>query len=222
MKGTNKITKLLDNSPESLYWMGFIMADGYIEEKRISITLSDVDIIHLRKLKTFLGTTNTVYHRRKYQENAKGKTCSLVLCDSETVPKLKEQYAVGSRKTYNPPTLPAMTDDQFLSFLCGYIDGDGCISKQSDGIYTKKDGTISKYKRNDFLLQVKCHSSWIYLITNFGQRLCKIFDKNENLSKTRDRFERLPSLENLQCSFNQGIKRKSHKIEVTVDAEKVG
>jgi hypothetical protein len=158
--------------------MGFLLADGHFNKLgRISVTLAIQDLNHLELLANFVGV-NTI-------KTTKKGAVSISFGDKVTSDKIKEKFNVNNLKSYSPPILPVMTDDQFLSFMCGYIDGDGCISKQKGSSYTKKDGTVSNYIRNDLLLQVKCHKNWQDSLERFGNRLCRIFSVDESKSKIR-------------------------------------
>ncbi len=181
----HKAQNLLNNSVEAFYWLGFILADGYIEETRFSFGLAEKDKSQLKKLKKFLEIDNFIFTRKKLNGYSEGNFCSLVVADVENIPKIKEMFSINSAKTYSPPTFPEITDEQFLSLLCGYIDGDGCISQQTGRKYTNKKGETKQYIRKDFLMQVKCHSSWKNLLVEFGERLCRIFNTDIDKSKVR-------------------------------------
>ena len=49
-----------------------------------------------------------------------------------------------------------------MALLAGFIDGDGCIRHPSKN-------------RNDFVLTIKVHSSWLNILTEFNLLIC---DKN--------------------------------------------
>lgn len=120
----SNLEKLLDESYNSLYIIGFILADGHINTKkfRLQITLSNKDFNHLLKISKYLNITIIKYDTK----------CSLSCQDDTTIPKLIEKYQIKSRKTYEPPNFKKynLTDDQWLSLICGFIDGDGCIIKE--------------------------------------------------------------------------------------------
>lgn len=73
------------------------------------------------------------------------------------------KFNITNNKTYQPCDLSDINDvDLFLSFLIGFIDGDGCIKKQ--------------YKRNDSLITIKLHSSWLHNLYFIKNKLCNIFN----------------------------------------------
>ena len=161
------VAPLLNESCEAYYWLGFIMADGYLSKQNgISVLISERDKIHLQKLARFLKTKVKL---RKRQDggsyNYKTGIALITVGDSVLVPEIRKKFSLKhTNKTYNPPILPEMKREQFLSFLAGYIDGDGCIAKQ---------GNCGKYKREDVVIQVKCHSSWLDLLCEMEEKLYK-------------------------------------------------
>jgi hypothetical protein len=172
-----KAKRLLDESPEAYYWMGFILADGsFINNNVIAIRLKEDEKEHLEKMGSFLEINNkiAIYQANGYRKkDLNTKSCNLVITDVENVPLIKEKFRIPARKTYNPPTLPEMTREQFLSLFAGYIDGDGCISTQGTTRYRNKKGEIVLYPRTDCIIQIKCHSSWLETLKIFEERLHK-------------------------------------------------
>lgn len=150
----NNVKILLNNELESYYWIGFILADGHIENnKRIKITLSNKDKIHLEKFKNYVNAkkiNNLIVNG--YEQ------CSLSVQDSKYVPILCKNFGIKNNKTTNPPDIKILKTLEFeklYSLIIGYIDGDGNIKKQ--------------YKRKDFQLSVKCHKSWFDILSLFSE-----------------------------------------------------
>ena len=94
-----------------------------------------------------------------------------VICyvkDSKIIPMIKEKYDIQyekykKSKTYNPPSLGIfknMSDDLFLSFLIGFIDG---------------DGSIYKSKKNGRSIIITSHKNWSPILEYWVYRLQKIF-----------------------------------------------
>lgn len=139
---------LLKKEPESLYWLGFILADGHFDNsKRLTITLAKKDKDHLLKLAIKIGC-NLI--------TVKGDQPSLSIMQTKIIPILCHNYKIYSNKTENPPDLSSLSKEELLNLSIGFIDGDGCIKYQ--------------YKRNDILLTIKCHKSWLNnLILMFGK-----------------------------------------------------
>ena len=170
-----KLDKLLEDTYESAYWLGFLYADGnFYNNKRLTLTLSIKDENHIKKFIKFLEMEDTTCIR--YTEiNA-----CVSFSDCESVGKLCDRYNILNNKTENPPLLPYIDNkDLFLSFIIGFIDGDGCIKKVS----RNKD---KNYYRDSYNISIKCHSSWLYnlqYITNFIYYICECKPSNVHLSK---------------------------------------
>jgi hypothetical protein len=133
------VGKLLNGSNEAYYWNGFLLADGHFTGKRIALAISPKDESHLVKFAEFIEFGGKI---------VVSKLSRRIACmDSKAVPCLMKFLDVGSRKTYHPPkSLPVGSDDQILSLVIGFIDGDGCIK-------------IGKGRRFANII-VKCHRSW--------------------------------------------------------------
>jgi len=155
-----KLKKLLGDTPETYYWVGFIMADGHFSENRLKIGLSSKDSEHLYKLWEYLGCHNVFY-----KDNTK---CEFSIMDSKTVPLIKKKFDINQRKSYEPPkTINWIPSHLKYAFIIGFIDGDGSIVKQSG--------------RDDALLRIKLHSSWLGILLEISQFISE--DSNVKLVK---------------------------------------
>lgn len=150
---------LLNETNESFYWIGFIMADGTFDKsKRLSVTLSDKDKTHLEKLSNKLGVKCRVivskYRGKEYNQ------VRLSIMHTEVLQLLTRKFGIYDNKTYKPPNISIFDNfnrEQLLSLFVGFIDGDGSIGK--------------KHNRGDFHLRIKCHSSWIRFLEYFNKKL---------------------------------------------------
>lgn len=164
-----RFLKLLNSSNEAFYWLGFIYADGTLNYKtgRLRVRVSLKDEKFIAKLSSFLDT------KLVYETN---KSVGIDIASRRIFPILVDKFKFKQNKTYNPPeNLNFLeTNEQFLSFLIGFIDGDGCIRKQ--------------HNRQDCTLAIKCHNSWKPVLLEFEERLyniCKI-SKKRVLTKTNN------------------------------------
>lgn len=145
------LSPLLKENNVAYYWMGFIMADGWISKNgQLVVGLSQKDKNHLEKLAKLLKTEirkinieETIFFGKKYKRE---KTVRIAIQDKILGLKLKNKMNISFRKTYNPPDLSFLnTDKKFFSFLAGFIDGDGSITKS----------------KNSIMLRIECHKNWI-------------------------------------------------------------
>lgn len=158
-----KLKILLNKSITSLYWLGFIMADGHINSGgELKVTLSELDELHIRRLAKYL---NSNVNRQIPQEKdgyTSKPTFSTSCKDSFYGIKILESFSVVHPKTYNPISLKYLkTKDHFFSFLSGLIDGDGCFCKDKNGKLV--------------MIRIQCHSSWLSVYQEICNRL-KVYD----------------------------------------------
>ncbi len=153
-------------SPETFYWIGFIMADGNIYRKnrknKLSIDLKNDDKNHLEKFIKFLD-----YKNKKLTYNEKNNSIRFEV-DSRTIVEDLKKYGITERKslTATPQNIPKK---YVKDFILGYSDGDGCISKTKIGWGWYCLGSINmmnfifNYINKIFLTNIhilKFHSIW--------------------------------------------------------------
>lgn len=179
-----KLTNLLQDTNEAYYWAGFLAADGSFsgaEGNRVRLTLSTKDELHLIKFTEYIGSN--------YQHGVNNTGHPYITTSKQcknTVPLYKDKFDFKKQKTYNPPkSLEVEDDDLFLSFLIGFIDGDGCISKQSGG-------------RKDSSIQIKCHESWRGFLGDMLRRVYKLSETNmkTKMNLTKDKKYCIMNLSN--------------------------
>lgn len=155
---SNSLEKMLDETPEAYYWTGFLAADGCFSKNnkqylsyRMTLHLGFKDKMHIEKFSQFIS----------YPIRFGKLSAGISVMDKKYVTAIMKKFDFKDRKTYNPPTKLYIRDiNLFLSFLIGYIDGDGCIVKQAG--------------RADARLTIKCHKTWGLLIENWFCRLYTI------------------------------------------------
>lgn len=147
---------LLEETPETIYWIGFLLADGHFSKKsRLQLTLAIKDEEHVKSFAKYINADNINYGGKIY------KNVSLYVQDIEIIPQLVNRYNISSNKTENPPNLSTynLSKDKFISLFVGFIDGDGSIQKR---VYN-----------GGFLGRIKCHSSWLSNIQFMRNKLCE-------------------------------------------------
>ena len=112
-------------NPESCYWAGFILADGYVRANRnsLEILLSNIDDEHLLNFTMLLGLKEDI---RRYYKNA----CGITICSDTIKQALCENFDIVNKKSlicFISNKIPK----QFLHhYIRGYFDGDGCFSNE--------------------------------------------------------------------------------------------
>lgn len=122
MDKSNCFSDLKDE--ETLYWLGFLAADGCVEERSsipssISITIKPEDYSHLEKFKSYLGSNNKIMRREKDFRICIGGRNSFI-------PRLLE-YGITPRKTFTLKVIDELAKSNH--FWRGVFDGDGTFGQ---------------------------------------------------------------------------------------------
>ena len=121
---------------ESAYWLGFILADGYIKQNPkqngLAFTLASKDRSHLEKLKSFLSSNN------KISNSGNGGVCISFISDY-LVDKLSEYNIVPQKSDIASP--PEILKNN-RHFWRGVVDGDGSLLKHNGYTVISLAGTI--------------------------------------------------------------------------------
>lgn len=125
--------KIID-SEEKAYWLGFIMADGYIERHnnkpyRLGIMLKQSDSHHLEKFKQAIGSNKEIIFRDIYDPRGFISHSAVLRINSLNLCSDLEKLSITSGKT-GYECIPNIESKYTWSFLRGYFDGDGWISKE--------------------------------------------------------------------------------------------
>lgn len=123
------------DTEEKAYWLGFIYADGWVNENEVShsgvvgIELSIKDYNHLKKFNKSLSGNYRITTRWRPCLISNYNTITEMCCVrifSRKMMKDLESIGVTRDKTYTM-TLPKIPDNLFKHFVRGYFDGDGSI-----------------------------------------------------------------------------------------------
>lgn len=131
-KRKGNIEILFNETLESFYWLGLIVTDGYVSktgELKVDLCINDKD--YLNNLAIFLNSEIKVYPPYKNSKpNSKG-ICRVKIKDIKNGEKLRKLLEIENLKSYNPISIDFIKkDEQLISFLGGYIDGDGSINEK--------------------------------------------------------------------------------------------
>ena len=150
----NKLEKLLDDTPETYYWIGYLLADGHFYTDRIKFTQNGIDKISVENFKKYIEGTCDVKYDNKIDQ------ASFSVMSVDVVPEIMKKFDIKSDKTYNPPSKEIFEnmDIDLLAYLfIGFVDGDGHIA--------------NLHNRPDYNLRIKVHSSWCDILNVCIERL---------------------------------------------------
>lgn len=162
----NKLMKFInDNTLQKYYWIGFILADGWIrKDGSINIELAEKDKNHLEAFREFCGTTNKLRsHRNNWVYRQNDIVCTRYL---------KDTFDISPNKTYNQPKteyFDKLTTSEKIALFIGFIDGDGNIRITKKGCIT---------------ITLENHASWITFYEYFRDCVYSAFNQ-KSISKIR-------------------------------------
>ncbi len=122
----NNLSKLLEETFLSFYWLGFIIADGSLNKNKFELCLAKKDLNHLQKFAKFINFNKEIKFRNKSQ------SYRISFSNRISIPEIQGKYNLKDRKTYNPINFKRISKyntELLLCLIIGIIDGDGCISK---------------------------------------------------------------------------------------------
>lgn len=121
------------DTEEKAYWLGFLLADGYItktESSRIiGLALSSVDYTHLEKLNKSLESNYPINTYEPSSSSYSKNNYSRVIYNSPKMYNdlLKYNFIEHKTNVLEPPNIELL-NGYIIPFIRGYFDGNGSIS----------------------------------------------------------------------------------------------
>ena len=162
----NSLNKLLEDTPEAYYWIGYLLADGHFYTDKIKFTQNGEDKLSVEKFKNYVNGSCEV----KYDKILDSAIFSVM--SKDIVPQIMRKFDIKSDKTYNPPhneIFENMDIDLLAYLFIGFVDGDGHIA--------------NLHNRPDYNLRIKVHSSWKDILNIFSERLFGLFGYVKNVGR---------------------------------------
>lgn len=171
------LNPLLNDTPLSYYWLGFIAADGYISKTGHFQISTSKNINHLTQLANFLSAkiTTNKFSKSSYKTNSLFYY-RIAIKDKIIGVQIRNLLGIIDKKTYNPISLNFFDNDiKFYSFLIGFIDGDGYI-----------------YKGNkSWNIKIEIHQSWYNILKEIQQKVLHDFNYNIPLYITKKGYAQI-------------------------------
>lgn len=160
---------------ESVYWLGFLWADGYVEKtkKNNTIDLELIDKEHIIKFQKFLNI-------EKFTERQRNNSITYrVYCSSKKI--VNKLYDLGFNIKDKRTSIPTVPEEYLLSFIRGYFDGDGHIRIKNNklegiDISGRKEFMLNIYNKFKYFSRIERYSAnslRIYTNLNMGIRFLK-------------------------------------------------
>lgn len=152
---SHRTTSINDNcfdeiTEESAYWIGFLMADGSnLDNKGVSLGLSEIDLPHLEKFKRFLGSTRKISHMTFKNKLGNTQSAVNISVSSRRISSKLKTYGVVPRKTGREIVSDSLKNNRH--FWRGMIDGDGNI-----GLNNSKVMVLLQFCGSEMIVQQFC------------------------------------------------------------------
>lgn len=115
---------------DSMYWLGIMLTDGYVDKNYYSFELCMKDKEHIEKFKLFLQSKHKVSERTILINNAECIAWRINIKDRKICEDLKKLNCTNG-KSFDV-RLPNIDKKHQASLIRGIFDGDGCLSSNSN------------------------------------------------------------------------------------------
>lgn len=119
------------DTEEDAYWLGFMYADGNINELRMvcDLSMAEKDVDHLEKFKNFISPNNNLIKRKSYLSSTNKEYYSyrFYITNKQITENLINNGCLWS-KTYDIKFPTHISKEMMPHFIRGFFDGDGNIT----------------------------------------------------------------------------------------------
>lgn len=115
------------NTKDKAYFFGFIVADGYVNEKSLKIAIQEKDVEILECFKKYIKSNTILSTINQYDLKYNRQIQKAITINSKKISKDLSSYGAiqnKSHKTY----FPNISESLYSHFIRGVFDGDGCIT----------------------------------------------------------------------------------------------
>jgi len=150
------LSKLLDGTLESFYWLGYLAADGYIHESgHLMFSQGELDKASVYQFAEYVKSTVYEYNEVGGYNDKTRLVYRVAVLDDVIGKQIRDMWGLqpGDKKTYKAITYSFLeTKEQCQAFLVGFFDGDGSL---------KKTGHAGK---------IEVYSTWLDILTYLMQK----------------------------------------------------
>lgn len=130
-QGLNKYYFNKIESPDKAYWLGFILADGYLDNRgRFGIELEQKDIGHLEKFKEAIGYKRDIKIYHKKSTFGEQDNCRISFMNAQFTHDLIKLGITLDKS--NTGVFPKISKELYPHMIRGYLDGNGTIRIQEN------------------------------------------------------------------------------------------
>lgn len=161
------------DTPEKAYWLGFLAADGYVVGNELNIQLQQSDKQHLKKFSDAINGNLTIRDINGKNNFGTAYSHYRVSIKSDKMIQDLDKYGIVNRKSLLLQK-PPINSNFYGYWILGYMDGDGCISKNKKKIRISLTGTkevisfIKDYlhSQNVISLEHRCQNTYRIQLEN--------------------------------------------------------
>lgn len=168
------------DSKDKAYFLGLLMADGSVDERKFYISLQSIDEYILYKFKNYLKYDGNIKKQKPHKATYSGQ--SILQVYSIKICKDLSKYGIVQNKAFITyfPNIP----EKFHShFIRGVFDGDGCvrIDKRSNSLCFGLTGNNKLLEKIQEILKEECNLLFMktkkinnsYTFEYSGNKICK-------------------------------------------------
>lgn len=142
------------DSEEKAYFLGFLFADGYVNEKfgyvDITINNKDIEILNL--------FVKHIYVNDRPLKSIRNEYVRLIINSNKIVNDLK-YHGCFQKKTFGLKFPKTINKQYIRDFIRGYFDGDGCVTINNDSLNVSFIGTIDFLDELKLILNENCNTT---------------------------------------------------------------
>lgn len=192
------------DTEEKAYWLGFLFADGAVNNNTIYFGQSEDRIEIVKKFAEALDLTKSI----KISVPKKGKRFYSYQFTSKILANRLKELGCFPNKSLILKFNENIVDNQFMnSFIRGYFDGDGCIWSGNRKIMSVKDKDKSTRKRDRII-----HNTKFTITGNFDfiNELQNYICKQLGFNKTKLNFSKSKVKKNI-CTMEYSGRKQIRK-----------
>lgn len=164
------------DTEEKAYWLGFILADGYLHEERgtLHFSIGAKDYNHLVKFYEFIEGKEPVDEYIYPTTGGVGQlTYGMQLTDRNMADSLK-RYGIFQAKSTKEQFNWSIRPDLLRHYIRGYFDGDGCITKNKNicSLVSSKELCYAVKKYCQDVIGIKFNPMYEYVKVKQGELYC--------------------------------------------------
>jgi len=138
------------DTEQKAYWLGFIAADGSVQNKPgkrlLSICLSEKDVEHLLMFRTHIKSDHSIYHAHRITSFGPCRSAQLDLSSAKMVSDLSKCGIVPRKSLILSP--PQIRKSLVRHWIRGYFDGDGSVSANGSFCIVGTDAVVKFIRSN--------------------------------------------------------------------------